>query len=100
EVKLHQGHEHMQRDQGEAPKDHPIRGQIDQDRWENELPRSKLRGINPKTSEQLQLDVLTMQLLIGLFLSLLLDILANGFFIAVPTNGTDKVPFGPQFAAP
>jgi hypothetical protein len=54
----------------------------------------------PKTLEQLQLDVLAMQLLIGLFLPLLLDILANGFLIAVPTNSADKVSFGPKFTAP
>jgi hypothetical protein len=75
-------------------------------RAHNELPRSKLRGIrkaqpqNPKTSEQLSLDILAMQLLIRLFLPLLLDIVANDFFIAVTANSAHKVAFGPKFSPP
>ena len=64
-------------------------------------PRSKLRGINtPKPSKQLHLDVLTMELLLRLFAALLLDILADDFFIAMTSHGTDKVAFGPKFATP
>jgi ABC-type branched-subunit amino acid transport system ATPase component len=66
-------------------------------------PRSKLRGIktqNLQSSKQLHLDVLTMQLLIGLCAALLLDILAYDFFIAMAPYGTDKVSFGPDFPAP
>jgi hypothetical protein len=55
---------------------------------------------NPTTSEQCQLDVLAMQLLIRLFLPLLFDILADDFFTAVTSNGADTVAFGPQFATP
>jgi hypothetical protein len=66
-------------------------------------PRSKLRGIktqNLEPSKQLHLDVLMMELLIRFFVALLLDILANDFFIAMTPNSTDKVAFGPKFAAP
>ena len=40
------------------------------------------------------------QLCIRLFLPLLFDMLADDFFTAVTSNGADKVPFGPKFAAP
>ena len=69
----------------------------------NELPRSKLRGIktqNPSTSKQLSLHVLAMQLLLRFFTSLLLDILANDFFVAVTAYSTDAISFGPKFATP
>ena len=41
-----------------------------------------------------------MQLLIGLFGALLLDILANDFFAPMTANGADKIAFRPQFATP
>ena len=64
-------------------------------------PRSKLRGINTlKSSKPLHLDVLTMELLIRLFAALLLDILAENFFIPMTPDGTDKVAFRPKFPAP
>jgi hypothetical protein len=66
-------------------------------------PRSKLRGIktqNPEPSKQLHLDVLTMELPIRFFAALLLDILTDDCFVAMTSNGTDKVAFGPKFATP
>ena len=66
-------------------------------------PRSKLRGIkpqNPEPSKQLHLDILTMQLLVRLFTALLLDILADDFFIAMTPYCTDKVDFGLEFSTP
>ena len=53
-----------------------------------------------RTLEQLQLYILAMQLLIAFFTALLLDILANDFFIPVPAYGTDEIAFGPKFAPP
>ena len=41
-----------------------------------------------------------MQLLIAFFTALLLDILANDFFIPVTAYGTDERAFGPKFAPP
>jgi hypothetical protein len=41
-----------------------------------------------------------MQLLIRLFLSLLLHILSNDFFITVTAYSTDKITFRPKFTAP
>ena len=38
-----------------------------------------------------------MELLIRLFAALLLDILANDFFIPMTPDGTDKVDFRPEF---
>src|SRR5262249_32067100 len=57
-------------------------------------PRSKLRGIKtpkPATPKQLYLDVLTVELLIRLFATWLLAILAYDFCIAMTPDGTDKV---------
>ena len=53
-----------------------------------------------QTLEQLQLDILAMQLLIAFFTALLLDILANDFFIPVTAYGTDARAFGPKRATP
>ena len=50
--------------------------------------------------EQPQLDVLAMQLRIAFVTALLPHILANDFFIAVTTYGTDKVAFGPKLTPP
>ena len=94
-------------------------------RWGvDELPRSKLRGINPplaysygppvwrgggwyilwmccmRTLEQPQLDILAMQLRIVFFTALLPHILANDCFIPVTAYGTDEIAFGPKFATP
>jgi class 3 adenylate cyclase len=55
---------------------------------------------HPKTSEQGQLDVLVMQLLIRLVLPLLFDILADDFFTAMMANGAYNIAFGPKFATP
>ena len=72
----------------------------------NELPRSKLRGIEPqnqKTLKQLKLHVLTMELLVGLwtlYTALVFDISANDIFIPVATDCTDEVAFGPEFSTP
>src|SRR6267378_5014856 len=71
----------------------------------NELPRSKLRGIKPNTRnpnnlEQRQLDILTMQLLVNLFGSLIFDVAANRFFTPVAAHGAHEVAFGPKFATP
>ena len=52
------------------------------------------------TFEQLQLYILAMQWLIAFFTALLLDILANDFFIPVTAYGTDAIAFGPKFAPP
>jgi hypothetical protein len=41
-----------------------------------------------------------MQLLIHVFTSLLLDILANDFFIAMTAYSTNEISFGPKFATP
>jgi hypothetical protein len=41
-----------------------------------------------------------MQLLIHVCTSLLLDILANDFFIAMTAYSTDEISFGPKFATP
>ena len=41
-----------------------------------------------------------MYLFIGLFISLLLDILANNFFITMTSYRTDKIAFRPKFATP
>ena len=41
-----------------------------------------------------------MELLIRFFAALLLDILAYDFFIAMTSNSTDKVAFGPEFPTP
>ena len=70
-----------------------------------ELPRSKLRGIKPNTRnpnnlEQRQLDILTMQLLVNLFGSLIFDVAANRFFTPVAAHGAHEVAFGPKFATP
>ena len=88
----------------------------------NELPRSKLRGIKPPLAdshgpaslagsyswsvwmacrrplEHPQLDILTMQLRIGLFTALLPPILADDGFIPVTAYRTDEGAFGPQLA--
>ena len=90
----------------------------------NELPRSKLRGIKPPLAdshgpaslagsyswsvwmacrrplEHPQLDILTMQLRIGLFTALLPPILADDGFIPVTAYRTDEGAFGPQLAPP
>jgi len=90
----------------------------------NELPRSKLRGINPplayipgppvwrgggrwlagmyglQTLEQPQLDVLAMQLRIAFVTPLLPHIFANDRFIPMTAYGTDEIPFGPKLASP
>ena len=66
-------------------------------------PRNKLRGIklqNLEPPKQLYLDVLTMQLLIRPFATLLLDILTDDFFMAMTANSANKVAFGPKFATP
>jgi SAM-dependent methyltransferase len=54
----------------------------------------------PNPSKQLHLDLLTMELLIRFGTALFLDILAYDFFIAMTSNSTDKVAFGPKFTAP
>jgi hypothetical protein len=53
-----------------------------------------------RTLEQLQLHVLAMQLLIDFFTTLLPDILANDFFIAMTAYPTDAITFGPKLATP
>ena len=53
-----------------------------------------------KTLEQLQLEFLTMKLLIDLFTPLLLHILANGFCIPMTSYRTDKIAFRPKFSTP
>src|SRR5438128_2531065 len=62
--------------------------------YQNPKPQTR------KTLEQLQLEFLTMKLLIDLFTPLLLHILANGFFIPMTSYGTDKRAFRPKFSTP
>jgi hypothetical protein len=52
------------------------------------------------TSEQSQLDVLAMQLRIASVTALLLNILANDFFIPMTSYSTDEIAFGPKLAPP
>src|SRR5712691_1586110 len=61
------------------------------------------RGIktqNPSTSEQRALHVLAMELLLRFFTSLLLDLLAHDFCIAVTAYRTDAISCGPTCATP
>src|SRR3989442_4318135 len=62
--------------------------------YQNPKPQTR------KTLEQLQLEFLTMKLLIDLFTPLLLHILANGFFIPMTSYGTDQRAFRPKFSTP
>jgi len=55
---------------------------------------------NPNNLEQRQLDILTMQLLVNLFGSLIFDVAANRFFTPVAAHGAHEVAFGPKFATP
>jgi hypothetical protein len=81
----------------------PLHPRIQHPQNENETSPQQAAGYqNPKLepSKQLHLDILTMQFLIRLFTALLLDVLANDFFIAMTPNSTDKVAFRPEFATP
>lgn len=53
-----------------------------------------------RTLEPPQLDVLARQLRIAFFHPLLPHIVAHDFFIPMPADRTDAIPFGPKFATP
>ena len=55
---------------------------------------------HPKNLEQRQLDLLTMELLVDLFGSLVFDVAANRFFTPVTPHSAHEVAFGPKFATP